>query len=288
VERRDAALIIFKAFDNPTTIAVLGQALEKAAEPIALIILDIYKNFTSIGGMAEPINKAATNSAMSVRLKAVELAGSKQLKGSEPTLIAACKADAFEMRVAAAHAIKVFGDKKLAVELYPLLSDREGAVRNAAIVGVAMLKDRGATKDLVALLSHDDKETVQNSIIGIRELFPSSAKKYGNKASTWKVWWTRYNNQKQFVDYVRSHEQKITDLLGNQDNKSYKQVLEIINADTGLMTSFLSGKFSYTEGEKAMEEDVIPELMEDHAPGLKELQGKMNKWKYDAQKLQTN
>ncbi len=284
-ERRDVARAIFKHFDNPTTIAVLGRALENASDEVILTILDIYKGFNAYGGMSEPVEQRIAHPSMRVRIKALEVAGYKRLDGTETAIRKAAADDLPEVRVAVAKAVEAFDKKDLAEAVHPLLHDDEKTVRDAAIKAIASLEDRSATEDLVKLLSHEDQATTAAAVNAIRTLFPLSAKKFGVQARTWQKWWTYYNNQKTFVDYIQKRRQKIIDLLGNQDNKSYKRVLEIIATDSKFVDKFLSGEFHDDEGK---DQPVVPELKAKYGAMLKDLRGSMNKWKYDAQKLQTN
>jgi len=279
VERRDAAQAIFQHFDNATTITVLGEALEKADEPVALAILQIFKGFNSFAGMPEAISKAIANPVLAVRLKALEVAGYKQLKGTEAAILEATRADIADVREAAAKAVKALGQGKLAHSIHHLLEDGEAKVRRAAIDAIMSLQDTTAAEALVKLTEHDDAETVDCALGALRALFPLSTKKFGGrKASTWKTWWERYGKQMEFVNGERDLETKLKDLLGNQNNESYKRVVELIDEHRKWIQEFLVDK------------DVIPEILEQYKPFLEELasEKKMGAWRYTAMKHQTN
>lgn len=283
----DAAQIVLSSMRSPDTVKALGEFLPKAGEPLQTKILEIYGKYGRLEAMEPYVSQIIAEAPLGVRIAALELTGKLSLTGCAPAVVEAMKSETPELREAAAVAAAGCDAPPVRIQLYLAVNDAVSKVCRAALVSVRTLGDRKATGNVIKLLDSDDVDNQREAVKTLCSLFPKSAEnKSSGGPAFWKNWNLRFKDQQAFVDYVTKTDQKLRDLMGNQNNESYKEAHKIIQEIMPLVDQFLADKMTYENG-KPM--PLVPELKDQYLPIINSIQNNdLRPWLYDSNKLQTN
>ena len=166
--------------DRIAAIEALGKEGEHAAAAIPLLVEmlnDDGQYVLGTGDHAEPILMRVRKEAARALVKIGYLA--------VPALIGALENEKPDVRAQAAMALGETQDRRATRALVSLLADKVYAVREAALIGLASMKDPAAIEPVIKTIEGGDKEPLVDAG---RALYAMTGQDFGQDVGKWRQW----------------------------------------------------------------------------------------------------